>query len=162
VKVLISHPKKWLSLIVYNKFVPFFARLIYYGVLLFIYLCFIKSKVMKSYILLENIVFYAYHGVFPQERAVGNVYIINLKIEVDLSKAGDTDRLEDTISYADVYDIVKQEMARPSNLLEHVAKRIITRLRAEYSLISGLEIKLSKRNPPIGGQLDYASVVLID
>ncbi len=117
---------------------------------------------MKSYILLENIVLYAKHGVFPQENAVGNIYIINLKIETNLSKAAVSDNLADTVSYADIYNIVKQEMDIVSNLLENVAKRIITRLKTQYPQIIQVEIKLSKRNPPMGGQLDYASVLLIE
>ena len=117
---------------------------------------------MKSFILLENIIFYAYHGVLPQERRVGNEYIVNLKINLDLSKAAESDVLEDTISYADVYEDVKAEMQIPSKLLENAAYRIIKRLKRKYKQIQNIEIKLSKRNPPMGAQLDCASVVLID
>ncbi|WP_419033982.1 dihydroneopterin aldolase [Dysgonomonas gadei] len=117
---------------------------------------------MKSFILLENLTFYANHGVFDQERVVGNVYVINLKIEVDLGEASVSDDLNDTISYADVYEDVKIEMMIPSKLLEHAAKRIIDRLKNKYTQIESVELKLSKRNPPIGAQLDYASVILID
>ncbi|MDR2954294.1 MAG: dihydroneopterin aldolase [Prevotella sp.] len=117
---------------------------------------------MKSYILLENIVFYANHGVYQQETRVGNEFIVNLKIGVDLGKSCRTDELEDTVSYADIYEDVKTEMMVPSRLLEHVAYRIISRLKSKYPLINSVEIKLSKRNPPIGGQLDYASVLILD
>lgn len=117
---------------------------------------------MKSFILLENLTFYANHGVFGQETVVGNVYIINLKIGVDLTKASVSDDLNDTISYADVYEDIKIEMMVPSKLLEHAAKRIIDRLKSKYIQIESVELKLSKRNPPIGAQLDYASVILID
>ncbi|MBB4036670.1 dihydroneopterin aldolase [Dysgonomonas hofstadii] len=117
---------------------------------------------MKSYILLENIVFYANHGVFPQETAVGNVFVVNLRIETDLSKAATSDELTDTVSYAEIYDIVKQEMDVPSKLLEHVAKRITSRLKEVFPQIKQIEIKLSKRNPPVGGQLDSASIVLVE
>lgn len=117
---------------------------------------------MKSFILLENLTIYANHGVFGQETVVGNVYIINLKIGVNLEKASLTDDLDDTISYADIYEDVKNEMAIPSKLLEHAAKRIIDRLKGKYTQIESIELRLSKRNPPIGAQLDYASVILID
>jgi dihydroneopterin aldolase len=117
---------------------------------------------MKSYILLENIVFYARHGVSPQETAVGNEYIVNLKIGMDLSKAGETDNLDDTVSYAEIYEDIKTEMAIPSRLLEHVACRIVRKLRSKYHKINTLEIKLSKRNPPMGAQIDCASVLLVD
>lgn len=117
---------------------------------------------MKSFILLENIEFYAHHGVFAQETCVGNIYILNIKLEIDLSKASQSDSLDDTVSYADVYEIVKKEMDIPSKLLEHAAGRIILRLRESYSQLGDIEIKLSKRNPPIGAKLDYASVLIVD
>jgi len=117
---------------------------------------------VKSYILLENLTFYAHHGVFGQETVVGNVFMVNLKIEIDLRKSCESDNLEDTVSYADIYEDVKSEILIPSKLLEHAAFRVIRRLKDKYPLIETVEIRLSKRNPPIGGQLDYASVVLID
>lgn len=117
---------------------------------------------MKSYIILENATFYAKHGVFSQETTVGNVFVVNLKVEVDLSKSCMTDGLDDTISYAHIFEEVKREMAIPSKLIEHVAFRIIRCLKDKYPEIKTVEIKLSKRNPPMGGQVEYASVVLID
>lgn len=116
---------------------------------------------MKSYILLENVTFYANHGVFPQETAVGNIFVVNLKIELDLSKSCVSDDLCDTVSYADIYENVKNEIMVPSKLLEHAAFRIIRRLRDKYPVIETVEIKLSKQNPPMGGQVEYASVILI-
>ncbi|NDV77623.1 dihydroneopterin aldolase [Dysgonomonas sp. 511] len=116
---------------------------------------------MESYILLENLKIFARHGVLPQETLVGNEYIVNLKLAVDLSKSCQTDNLDDTISYAEVYEIVKKEMEIPSKLLEHAAYRIICSLKNRYVEISKVEIKLSKRNPPMGAQMDYASIVLI-
>ncbi|MDH6355671.1 dihydroneopterin aldolase [Dysgonomonas sp. PH5-45] len=117
---------------------------------------------MKGYILLENIEIYAHHGVFEQETVVGNTFIVNLKAEVEMEAACQSDQLSGTVSYADVYDIVKEEMLIPSKLLEHVAYRIISRLKATYGSINGIELKISKRNPPIGGQVDFASVILVD
>jgi len=117
---------------------------------------------MDSFILLENIEIYARHGVFAQENTVGNVFIINLKIGKNLSKASVSDNIDDTLNYASVFEIVKQEMSVPSCLIEHVAGRIIRKLREFSSDITTIEIKISKRNPPVGGQVEYASVILID
>jgi dihydroneopterin aldolase len=117
---------------------------------------------MKSYIILENIVFYAYHGVLLQERVVGNEFVVNLKIGVDLMKAAQSDSPDDTINYADVYEEVKKQMEIPSKLLETAAYRIIQSLKQKYALIESIEIKLSKRNPPMGAQIDSASIVIID
>lgn len=117
---------------------------------------------METYILLENVRLYAYHGVGEQERIVGNHYLINLKIKINVTNAVRSDSLEDTISYADVFEIVKREMTIPSKLLEHVAGRIISALRKAYPDIESIELKLSKNNPPMGADMDYASVLVID
>lgn len=117
---------------------------------------------METYILLENVRLYAYHGVGEQERIVGNHYLINLKIKINVMDAVRSDSLEDTISYADVFEMVKKEMAIPSKLLEHVAGRIISALHKTYPAIESIELKLSKNNPPMGADMDYASVLIID
>lgn len=117
---------------------------------------------METYILLENVQIYAHHGVFPQETHVGNLFLVNLRLKVDFENASKSDDLNETISYAEVFDLVKQEMAIPSKLLEHVAGRIIRVLKKEFPEIQQIELKISKRNPPVGGQVEYASVVIID
>jgi len=117
---------------------------------------------MKSFILLENIEIYARHGVFEQENIVGNIFIVNLKIETDLSKAVSSDDIEDTLNYGTVMEIVRQEMNIPSKLLEHAGGRIIKRLKEFSGNIQSIELKISKRNPPVDGQVDYASILLID
>lgn len=117
---------------------------------------------MVSLILLENIEIYANHGVLHQETSVGNSFIINLKMEVDNLKACENDDLDETVNYALVYDAIAEEMQIPSKLLEHVAYRILNRLKTQFKRIVSVEIKLSKRNPPISGQIEYASVVLKD
>lgn len=117
---------------------------------------------METYILLENVEMYANHGVFPQETLVGNLFIINLKLKVDFESASKSDDLDETISYAEVFDLVKNEMSIPSKLLEHVAGRIVRVLKNTFPKIEQIELKISKRNPPVGGQVEYASVMIID
>ncbi|MDR0657623.1 MAG: dihydroneopterin aldolase [Mediterranea sp.] len=115
---------------------------------------------MDSYIYLDNISIYAYHGVSPQETKVGNVFHIDLKLKVDLGQAIESDDLFRTVSYADVYRSVSEEMAIQSKLLEHVAGRIVRRLFAEYLTIEAIDIKLSKQNPPMGADITCAGVEL--
>ena len=117
---------------------------------------------MRTYILLENAEFYAYHGVLEQERTVGNVFVVNLKIEANLLDAIASDALDKTINYADLLSLVRQEMEIPSKLLEHVAGRIAGRIKGTYPQVKTVEIKLSKRNPPMDGQIESAGVVIID
>lgn len=113
---------------------------------------------MNSYIFLDNVRFFAYHGVGEQEREVGNEFIISLRLKVDITLAAETDNVAHTVSYADVYESVKAEMEIPSALLEHVCGRIVKRLFRTFPAIEGIELKLSKRNPPMGADVDAAGV----
>lgn len=117
---------------------------------------------METYILLENVEMYAHHGVFAQETLVGNLFVVNLKLKVDFGSASQSDDLDGTVSYASVFELVKKEMSVPSKLLEHVAGRIVRVLKNEFPKIEQIELKISKRNPPVGGQVEYASVIIID
>ena len=106
-------------------------------------------NINASYIHLENILFFAHHGVATQETIVGNEFYINLRLKVGFARAIETDAVEDTVSYADVYTLLKEEMGIPSKLLEHVCGRIAERLFRDFPAIEEVEIKLSKRNPPM-------------
>ncbi|GHV25791.1 7,8-dihydroneopterin aldolase [Bacteroidia bacterium] len=113
-----------------------------------------------NYLELKGMTFFACHGVMDQERKVGNTYTIDLKLYVDFQSATLSDNLYDTINYAAVYELVKQEMAIPSNLIEHVAGRILQRIHADFPAIKTLEIRLAKQNPPMGGDLKEVAVVI--
>ena len=92
-------------------------------------------KINSSYILLKEIRCYAYHGVAPQENLIGNEYLIDLKLKVDISKAAQTDEVTDTVNYAEVHQVIENEMAVPSKLLEHVSGRIIQKLFDQFPCI---------------------------
>ena len=117
-------------------------------------------KINNSYILLKDICCFAYHGVAPQENIIGNEYLINLGLKVDISQAIQTDNVSDTVSYADIHEAVKAEMSVSSKLLEHVCGRIAQRLLTEFPAIEEIELRLSKRNPPMGADIDSAGVEL--
>ncbi len=115
---------------------------------------------MKNYIILEGMKFYAHHGVLDQEKTLGNCFIVDLKLKFDLSRAAQSDQLEDTINYSTVYTIVKEEISIPSQLLEHVAGRIKNRILEVFPEIKKVRIRLSKPNPPVGGEVAKATVIL--
>ena len=117
---------------------------------------------MTTKITLQAMKFYAYHGVLEQERRVGNTFVVDLTLMAPLEKAVQSDQLEDTINYAEVYELTKQEMNIPSQLLEHVAGRICRALRHHFPQIEQIEIRVSKLNPPFRGDVHSASVLLID
>ena len=115
-------------------------------------------KITGSKIYLDDIRFYAYHGVMEQERQVGGEYLVSLAIETDLSEAVHTDDLADTVNYAALYVLIEREMSVPSKLLEHVAGRIGQRSLEEFDKISALTVRVTKQNPPIGADCKGASV----
>ena len=102
------------------------------------------------YIRMEGLKFYAFHGVLPQENLVGAYYHVDLKLKTDFTHAAETDELEDTVSYADIFTVVKEEMAIPSKLLEHVCQRIASRIFNDFPTIEAIDIRLYKENPPMG------------
>lgn len=113
---------------------------------------------MRTTITLDRMKFHARHGVLEQERRVGNTFEVSLRLDYPFADAMASDRLDATLNYAEVYEVVKREMAEPSQLLEHVAGRIRTALLREFPLISGGFIRIEKCRPPIPGITGSAGV----
>lgn len=113
-----------------------------------------------SKIFLENVKIYAYHGVLPEENIIGTYYILNVEIHTDLWNAAESDDLHDTISYAEINDIIHNEMKINSKLLEHVAGRIIAKIHENFEQISYIKLKITKTSPPMKGEMKGASIEL--
>ena len=109
---------------------------------------------------LDRVRLYAYHGFFEQENRVGNEFEVNLKVEYE-EKQGEeeaSDELSNTVSYADLFEIVKSEMEKPRKLLERVARNIALRIKDEFPEVDSIECKITKLAPPIAGLDGSASV----
>lgn len=115
----------------------------------------------ESYVHIDGIRLHARHGVLPQEQLTGNDYIINVRASYDISRAMLTDDVADTLNYAEVYNIIKEEMSIPSKLIEHVAGRIANRLMDSYSQISSVMLRITKCNPPMGADCNGAGVEIL-
>jgi dihydroneopterin aldolase len=111
---------------------------------------------------LRRMEFFAYHGHLPEERLVGNYFYVDVTAEADLGKAINTDCLDDTVNYQQIYEVVKREMNTPSRLLEHVAGRIVKALRAEVQGLLRLSVKVAKQHPPLGGKTESAAVQIVE
>lgn len=111
-----------------------------------------------SVIAINGMRFYAHHGCFEQERIVGTHFQVDLRMEVDTSSAEISDNIEDTVDYLEVYQVVKREMERPSHLLEHVAHRVGEAIRSQFPDTKNVVVRVSKLNPPLGGQMNSVSV----
>ncbi len=102
---------------------------------------------------LENCRFFAYHGVHEEEEVIGGEFSIDLCLTTDFYEAKDKDILSGTIDYSRVYAVLKEEMAIPSRLIEHVSGRILKRLFSDFSELKEVKLKLCKINPPIQGEI---------
>ncbi len=111
-------------------------------------------------ILLENIRTFSYHGCLVEESKIGSDYRVDLLIKTNLSKSAQTDQLNDTVDYVLLNRIVKGQMAIGSKLLEHVAQRIIDNIFAQSPTVSHIKVKVSKLNPPIGGDVQAVSIIM--
>ena len=122
-----------------------------------------RSAMETMEIILEDLRFFAHHGVGEQERICGNEFSVDLSVEyhVDLSTCQlKEERLEDTISYADLYSIVAEEMCHTQLLLETVATAIVCRIKNQYPKITKGSLKITKNIPPIGNLDGRAAVKL--
>ncbi|MBR2155299.1 MAG: dihydroneopterin aldolase [Bacteroidaceae bacterium] len=109
-------------------------------------------------ILINGLRLYAYHGVLPQERKVGANFTLDLRLETDFTRALETDQLDGTVSYAEVCDVVRREMAVPSQLLEHVGGRIVKALHRQFPEVKAIKLRIIKDNPPMGADLQGAGI----
>lgn len=110
---------------------------------------------------LERLRFYAYHGLLPHERTVGGTYTVDVRLQLsDATAAIRHDQLSGTVNYAEVYELVRKEMAIPSDLIEHVAGRIITAIFERFPLVVTAVVSVRKDNPPMGADCDGCSATL--
>ncbi|MBS2100797.1 dihydroneopterin aldolase [Carboxylicivirga linearis] len=109
---------------------------------------------------LEEMEFYAYHGCYEQEQVVGNRFLVNIAIHTNCSVAAETDSINDALNYVTVYELTKEQVMQNSHLLEHLTKRIIQSIKSSFPQIIKLKVKVSKMNPPMGGQMKCVSLTL--
>ena len=113
-------------------------------------------------IILTGMQFYGFHGVNPEERRLGQPFIVDLEAELDLSAASVSDRLPDTVSYTDLYRVVKAVVeGEPRNLLEAAAGAIAAGVLAQQPAVAALRVRVQKPRPPIRGSVIEAAAVEI-
>lgn len=115
---------------------------------------------MTGKISLEGLEFHAYHGVYPHERSSGNKFEVDISVEATLHEQVFHDDLSGTINYESLYQVVKEEMERPSKLLETVGYAMAQRVLHLFNDVLKVEIKISKFNPPIGGVCKKATITV--
>ena len=109
---------------------------------------------------LEGLEFFAHHGVYKEENKIGNKYNVDITVSTQLEKATLEDKLNHTLNYQILYQIVNEEMAISSKLLEYVGGRIMRRVFVTFPEAEHIELNVCKFNPPIGGICKWAKINL--
>ena len=113
-------------------------------------------------IILTGLQFYGFHGANPEERSLGQQFVVDLEAELDLRVPSETDRLDSTVSYTHLYRAVKAVMeGEPRTLLEAAAGAIATRILGQHPAIDAVRIRVHKPRPPIKGSVIEAAAVEI-
>lgn len=111
---------------------------------------------------LENVRVFAHHGCLKEETKIGSAYRVDLGVEVNLRESAKTDLLNDTVDYVFLNKIIREEMLKPSQLLETVAKRILDRIFMEDAKVITATVCISKINPPIGGDVEMVTIKMTE
>jgi dihydroneopterin aldolase len=110
-------------------------------------------------ILLNNLQFYGYHGLLPEENKLGQRFNVDVELYADLKRPGKTDDMNDSVHYGEVYDIIEKVVeGEAKKLIEAVAEVIAEKLLANFPLLSACSVKVIKPDPPIAG--NYHSVAV--
>ena len=110
---------------------------------------------------LEGMEFRSYHGCLERERAAGNDFIVDFRGTAEMGRAAQSDSLEDAVDYSLIYETVAREMAVPSNLIEHVAGRIVRAIADSFPQFTSFSVRVSKKRPPVNGVVQWSRVTLI-
>lgn len=105
--------------------------------------------------------FFGRHGCLESERRDGNWFRVDLAYDYDMRKAMQNDDLEQAVDYSQIYELIKQEMAEPANLLEHLAGRILDTIIERFPKITYAELSVTKFNPPLDGRVESTSVTVV-
>lgn len=115
----------------------------------------------RDKLILNNMVFYGYHGVFAAEKELGQRLEVDVELYLDLFRAGTTDDLDSSINYAEVYTLVKDIVEeREFNLMEALAHAIADQIVSAYTL-DQVVVRVRKPNPPVGGVMDYFAAEVV-
>lgn len=110
-------------------------------------------------IIMENMIFYGYHGVLQEEKLLGQKFHVDAELHLDLKQAGQTDDLNHTVSYAMVYETIEEIMTKKKfDLLEALSHEICGQILSSFERVSSLKLKIKKPSAPVVGNFDYFAV----
>jgi len=110
-------------------------------------------------IILKGMRFYGFHGVFPEENKLGQAFVVDLTLVLDLQEAGRKDDLELTVNYGSVYNQTKLIVGgKPFKLIEALAEHIASTLLHTYTIVSEIQVCVTKPHPPFETHFDGVTV----
>ncbi|NCO39150.1 MAG: dihydroneopterin aldolase [Armatimonadetes bacterium] len=116
---------------------------------------------MQDKILLHGLVFHGYHGCLPAEQELGQKFVVDVDLWMDLKRPGNTDAIEATVDYSAVYaEIRKVVERRKFQLLEALATNIAATIFAQFP-VDQIRVAVKKPQVAIPGPLDYLGVEIV-
>jgi dihydroneopterin aldolase len=109
----------------------------------------------KQMVGLVGMEFYAYHGLYEAERKTGNDFIVDVYVYYQSDKFSE-DRIENTLNYELIYNIVKEKMSIPAKLIEHLGEQMIADLKKITGADKTVKVVIKKKRPPLHGVVNYA------
>lgn len=110
-------------------------------------------------ITLHGMEFYAYHGVLAEEAKIGQKFVVDVTLFLPLDRAGTSDRLEDTVNYAEAYEVIRHIMTEDRfHLLEAAAEKMAACLLERFPSVERVRVMVRKVMPPIPGIFAGVSV----
>lgn len=107
-------------------------------------------------------IFFGFHGALDAEKELGQRFIVDVRLSLDLHAAGAGDDLQQTVHYGEVYRLVREIVeGPPANLIEAVAERVASAILATFTPVAVVEVTVKKPEVPIRGVLDYAAVQIV-
>lgn len=113
---------------------------------------------METYVIIDKLQLHCPIGVLEQEQVIGNDFVVDLRIGFDFAQAMETDDVADTLNYAEVYQLVREVLSRPTALVEKAAGNVAKAVFTTWPAVRSLHLRIVKRNPPMGADCDGAGV----
>ncbi|MDO5690521.1 MAG: 2-amino-4-hydroxy-6-hydroxymethyldihydropteridine diphosphokinase [Tissierellia bacterium] len=114
-----------------------------------------------DYIEIKELTVFAHHGVYSEEKYLGQKFVISCKLYLDTYKAAHSRSLEDSVHYGEVCDLIHSEFGRESfDLIETAAEEIAAKILFAYPMLKGIELTLAKPWAPVHLPLERIQVVI--
>lgn len=112
---------------------------------------------MKDKVVVSGLAIHAKHGCHAEERRTGGPFEVDITVEGDFSAAASSDEIDDAIDYVTLMDLAKDEMSKPRNLIETVAKELADRILDQFASVDNVEVTIKKLQPPVEHHIGYVS-----